>query len=946
MGTKIDIAQGCVQKPLGVQEPERYTSAAPMESAVSEELEHPYSLKDATSVVAPYCEGFPTFHTLFNSMPHLHLLTESGEAPGAGIDSEFFSESLHVLLEEFTSGDDVTRKMAAAKLRQMRLPAQAYFFINALRHPESWIRNSAGKMRMIINLHDPAQAIIESLKNPDPEIRIAAAKFSRLMRSTDTTSALIGALKDENLDVRISAASSLMENRSSEAIPALIKILEEDNDYRMIVVSVFALGVLGALDAIEKIIDILLNSDDETILEMTARAILLIWNRNRNNRSCESKVVSALTHLLGDRSAKIRSLAAELLAIIGSRAEVLPIIGSRDAVSALRNNMEDPEAEVRLKSLEALIDIKPPELPEILSESLDDPNAIISTLAVLGLSSNGSPDAVPGLVKKLDDPDARVRKITVRTLAMMWSNSIRDPEIIPALIHALDDENPEVRASAATGLGFFIESTDRLYALPKLAEMLEDRDDDVRESAMASLRTIWKAHGLQDLKPVATLIDELEEPDARVRGMAAFALSFSDSPDTVRALTKTLRDPDEKVRYIAASSLIEIVDRSGCAATHPEDFSFDIHFKALIELLDFGAYKQIAINQIYSLYLNSDISARSRIADFVRRMENDPKAYELKEYIPGIFESTDFVTTEKKIDFWPDVTARSFARPDGYTITLFYEKNGRMLGIVPGSVKERGGEILINFMDKIDFYISTKELPMDAVRSLLRSHEELPEEFFIDRPSITYTARSDSPCSESDGCFVDGDSSIFINEHRSESIPENVFATIIHEFAHRWDFNTPHADIIFNSISWFWINDDRHLPWKQYSYMVDYGFDRLMNLHRADFDINHFARDYGMIDPDEDLATMTEDYVVGGANLRNRIRRLMEGGSFELAVKYLFVKHFMPFAEKEYELSESSHPLTIAEVRSAYASAPETSITNPHISCIIQNIESLMVCSI
>lgn len=78
--------------------------------------------------------------------------------------------------------------------------------------------------------------------------------------------------------------------------------------------------------------------------------------------------------------------------------------------------------------------------------------------------------------------------------------------------------------------------------------------------------------------------------------------------------------------------------------------------------------------------------------------------------------------------------------------------------------------------------------------------------------------------------------------------------------------------------------------------------------------VNHL---YGMTNQYEDFAALGEYYIVMGAWARNKVRRHMKRGNFELAVKYLFFKHISPVAGEEFGVSAQSPSITIDEVKKA-----------------------------
>jgi len=88
-------------------------------------------------------------------------------------------------------------------------------------------------------------------------------------------------------------------------------------------------------------------------------------------------------------------------------------------------------------------------------------------------------ELVSRLIAALKDPDADVRANLAQALAKIG------PPAVEPLTEALADPLPERRAGAATALGLLGSSAKG--ALPKLLDLLDDRDTEVRRQASQAL---------------------------------------------------------------------------------------------------------------------------------------------------------------------------------------------------------------------------------------------------------------------------------------------------------------------------------------------------------------------------------------------------------------------------------------------------------------------------
>ncbi|MFA4973760.1 MAG: HEAT repeat domain-containing protein [bacterium] len=208
-----------------------------------------------------------------------------------------------------------------------------------------------------------------------------------------------------------------------------------------------------------------------------------------------------------------------------------------------------------------------------------------------------------------------------------------------------------------------------------------------------------------------------------------------------------------------------------------------------------------------------------------------------------------------------------------------------------------------------------------ALSARLEAMQEISYRFFM---GVDFEFMADEG-----GGYYDG--GYYMVVIRKDSIGLGTFA---HELAHHWGSTlAPERSELFDRISW------QDIP--KYRYLSSSAYDPF-SLHLTQnvmyFPENDFARDYGMSHPHEDLATVVGAYVGSGESLRSTVRKQMDRGNFELAAKYLFVKHVMPFAGREYNNLEGDS-LTIEEVKQKYQAAKDRSKTNPGTYDIILEIE-------
>lgn len=246
------------------------------------------------------------------------------------------------------------------------------------------------------------------------------------------------------------------------------------------------------------------------------------------------------------------------------------------------------------------------------------------------------------------------------------------------------------------------------------------------------------------------------------------------------------------------------------------------------------------------------------------------------------------------------ITIKRLKGTEGLSLVFFKDK--LLPEVIPGKAgivkKGSGTEIHIpKFFGKIKVvYQKPKRTIPNYNDALLKLYRILPNEFFDGFESITFTnADSEYPASY-------GGNQIEVN--KSQAPVDH----LVHELTHHWDLkvalgtdgkNLGLGDLskIYYDISW--------TPEKIKQEIYGWNY-RKVEMDRHDFDGDDFARHYGLCNRREDLATMAEAYVTGGAQIRKRIRQQMKKGNFELAAKYLFVRYLMPFRGREYKLKNDS----------------------------------------
>jgi HEAT repeat protein len=248
---------------------------------------------------------------------------------------------------------------------------------------------------------------------------VPASDASRGPEAKESVQVLIAALKEGSPALRRQAAETLGEcgPAAREAIAPLIAALEDPD---------FWVGEASA-NALRKI-----TGAPEPV-------------RERRNRAAEpSGVPPAVENLLRAlQDPRTRWMAIVALGELGAAA--------RDAVPALIEALEDPDAAVRWDAAKALGKLGPaavravPALAAVVHEQSD---AIVRNYAVAALGSIGPPAkaAVPALIVALKEQSSNLDQQASEALVRIGAPAV------PALIEAMKDDDAQVRLKAATTL--------------------------------------------------------------------------------------------------------------------------------------------------------------------------------------------------------------------------------------------------------------------------------------------------------------------------------------------------------------------------------------------------------------------------------------------------------------------------------------------------------------
>jgi hypothetical protein len=207
---------------------------------------------------------------------------------------------------------------------------------------------------------------------------------------------------------RAAAAATLGDMGSPDAIPALMDALADpERDVRA--AATRSLALLGASVAVEAIVDELAN--DRVQRAVGGWALMQIG----------APALTRLRGLLRHEDAKVRSVAAELIGLIGEASDAPELI----------ELLRDPSAEVRAKSAHALGRLGAGQAAAMLRGALGDRIFFVRAAAARALGQIGDRPSVPALVHQAQTDRFEAAQAAARALAELSPRGLSAMAALP-----------------------------------------------------------------------------------------------------------------------------------------------------------------------------------------------------------------------------------------------------------------------------------------------------------------------------------------------------------------------------------------------------------------------------------------------------------------------------------------------------------------------------------
>lgn len=230
--------------------------------------------------------------------------------------------------------------------------------------------------------------------------------------------------------------------------------------------------------------------------------------------------------------------------------------GERAAVPVLVEALKDPDNGVRREAAKALGRIKDARAVAPLVEALRDGDGNVRLYAAYALGEIKDPKAVKALLRALGDPEWCVRDQAAWAL-----REINDPKIAAPLAAALRERNADV-----AHVVWLLRHVGGTQTVRELSSLLRAPEAAVR------MRAVHVLSELQNAEAVSPLIAALEDRDPNVRQSAVEALQRIGDDRAKRPMEELLaREKDPSVREAAEEAIFQMSCEKDLVAYWPFD---------------------------------------------------------------------------------------------------------------------------------------------------------------------------------------------------------------------------------------------------------------------------------------------------------------------------------------------------------------------------------------
>lgn len=303
----------------------------------------------------------------------------------------FGSAAVNALTAVLRGGSYERRVAAAQALAEIGDSGVLKPLLGALKDPEAMVRSAAANG--LARLGDPQAmtGLVSALRDRDRNVRVAVVSALGQLGEKQAVKPLQTLVNDREWEVRAALAEALGRLGDKSALPTVMGLLH-DRDQEVRQNAADAAGRVGDESAIESLV-LAMVDEHMGVRQAAARALALLdpyWERNPKARGLIAQLQEAMRH----RNSGVQFAAAGLLRRLTGRTgmELATAPGTEMfgrtgnlAFDVLQNLLRDPDDEVRLAAVEALVRMKLPACLPALQSVLSDKNRWVKQAADKGL---------------------------------------------------------------------------------------------------------------------------------------------------------------------------------------------------------------------------------------------------------------------------------------------------------------------------------------------------------------------------------------------------------------------------------------------------------------------------------------------------------------------------------------------------------------------------------
>jgi len=560
---------------------------------------------------------------LLKMMDHEQIAVRRGAAEGLGYHVQG-AKAVERLAQALESDDPPLRRAATQALQALKATKKLADIVPLLADRAPSVRRAAalavgslggtkGIEELTERIHDRDRSVRRALAQAlagvgAPETAPALMKLSQdeavdirheavralgklLPGPADVEDRLIDALDDRAPQVRRAAAQILGEHKVLRAVQHLCDLLRDGPDRLSQITAAWALGEIGAEEAVQRLAYSLLIEDfnlqdaaqaalfkilgkvDVDVYRARATVALERWEKvvKYGRAATEPLVRAAGSRERTVQSVRIRCAAARALGILGK-------MGDERVIPALLDMVDDSLPAPRRAAAAALAGLGDAEVAAKLVKLLDshDPTLRAAGLRALGtLGDPGSVQQVHTIGQGDEEPEIRLaavealqgfgahalegltdflsgdNELDLRLAAVDSLARLGTPLAADALIVALGDSAAAVRFAAREGL--------KAYAWEPIG--LRRHRTDAGYQRWTG-RSEWTTSA-EPVEQSEVLLKGLDHADPTMRRAAAEGLADLKVAAAVKPLTKAIKGADVDVAVVAAQALVDLGEAPG-----------------------------------------------------------------------------------------------------------------------------------------------------------------------------------------------------------------------------------------------------------------------------------------------------------------------------------------------------------------------------------------------